>query len=145
MHSMHFKKGRKGFLALRWNFLQDTLLDAGLPINFVKVVMNCISSLIIELTKSFQPFRELRQEDPLSPYLFVLCMERLVQSISQAISQSKWKPIQLNKGGPKQTNLFFADGLIIFAEASSSQVFIINRVLEDFCKISRQNINKAKT
>lgn len=38
-----------------------------------------------EKTDSFSPSRGIRQGDPLSPYLFVLCMERLNQVIQEGI------------------------------------------------------------
>lgn len=34
-------------------------------------------------------------------------MEKLVHDITKAVSEGKWVPIQLNKGGPKLTRLFF--------------------------------------
>lgn len=70
---------------------------------------------------AFKPLRGLRQGDLLSPYLFVLCMERLCHLNEEAVEEKKWKPIFLSRGGPKLTHICFADDLILFAEASLAQ------------------------
>lgn len=117
VHSMKKKQGRKGWMLLkldlekaydrlRWDFLEDTLRAAGLSENWVKRIMECVSgpSMCIlwngEKSESFKPSRGLRQGDPLSPYLFVLCMERLCQLIEKAVEDKRWKPIRLSRGGP---------------------------------------------
>lgn len=86
--------------------------------------MECVSgpSMSIlwngEKTESFKPARGLGQGDPLSPYLFVLCMERLCHLIDEAVENGRWKPIRLSRGGPQLSYICFADDLILFAEAS---------------------------
>jgi len=104
VHSMRRKKGRKGWMLLkldlekaydrlRWDFLEDTLRAAGLSEIWVGRIMECVSgpSMCIlwigEKTESFKPERGLRQGDPLSPYLFVLCMGRLCHLINGAVAQ----------------------------------------------------------
>ncbi|XP_010471448.1 PREDICTED: uncharacterized protein LOC104751234 [Camelina sativa] len=149
VHSMRCKKGTKGWMLLkldlekaydriRWDFLEDTLNAAGLSNLWVRWIMTCVSgpsmSLLIngERTEAFRPLRGLRQGDPLSPYLFVLCLERLCHLIEGSIEEKKWKPISLSRGGPKLSHICFADDLILFAEASVSQVRVIHSVLESF-------------
>ena len=51
----------------------------------------------------------------------------------------------LNKGGPPLSHLFFADDLIIFAEARLDQVQVINECLSNFCAASGQKVNTSKT
>lgn len=43
------------------------------------------------------------------------------------------------------TNLFFADGLILMAKADTKCSATINRVVQDFCSKSGQNINYSKS
>ena len=76
--------------------------------------------------------------DPLSPYLFVLCMERLVQIIDAAITQGKWRPVPIRRGGPKLSNLIFADDLVLLAEMSVEQANVIKECLNRFCQASGQ-------
>ncbi|XP_025679132.1 uncharacterized protein [Arachis hypogaea] len=98
-----------------------------------------------EVLEEFTPSKGIREGDPLSPYIFVLCIERLSQLISAACDHQFWKPIKLNKDGPALSHLCFADDLILFAEADVQQAKIINKVLEEFCKSSGKKVNNEKT
>lgn len=97
------------------------------------------------MIETFFSSRGLKQRDPISPYLFVLYMERLGQGINEAIQKGSWKPIALNKGGPNLFHLFFTNDLIIFAEANIAQARVINDILTKFCDCSSQKINRSKT
>ena len=113
--------------------------------------MECITSTSMnilwhgELTDDFSPSRGVRQGDPLSPYIFVLCIERLSHGIYHSIQQDHWKPIRLSRLGTPLIHLFFTDDLLLFAEATSGQAHFINSVLEDFCLSSGAKVNQSKT
>ena len=94
---------------------------------------------------SFFPSRGIRQGDPLSPYLFMLCMERLAQLIHLVIHDGSWKPIRLVRNGPTILHLFFADDMLLFAEASETQVNVIEEILHKFCVASGQKVSVTKT
>ena len=60
IHSMRSKKDVEGWMAikvdlekaydrLRWDFIEDTLKDAGLPSKFVQAAMLCISSCSMQI------------------------------------------------------------------------------------------------
>lgn len=72
-------------------------------------------------------------------------MEMLAHRINKAIAQQSWKPFCINEEGPLISHLFFTEDLVLFAEASSDQVEVINKVLEDFCSSSGQRVNRNKT
>lgn len=86
-----------------------------------------------------------RQGDPLSPYLFVLCMEKLCQIITCRVNCKDWKGIRMSRGGPLISNVFFANDLILFLEAMQSQAHIFKECLDVFCAISGQKVSLEKS
>lgn len=162
IHSMKKKKGAMGWMAIKidlekaynrldWVFVRDTLQDIGLPGVFINLVWECISTSKMkvlwngEALEEFSPSRGIRQGDPISPYLFVLCIERLFHMISTAVDHKVWAPIQLSRRGPKLSHLAFADDLTLFAEASMGQVEIIKTILRLFCDSFGQRVSSEKT
>lgn len=95
--------------------------------------------------EEFKPERGLRQGDPLSPYLFVLCMEVLGQNIRQAVESKQWKLCKLSRHSQPISHLFFADDLLLFGEASSRQAAIMRSILNKFCLTSGQKVNVTKS
>lgn len=106
VHNLRMKKGekyvaikidlRKAYDKLRWEFIEDTLKEARFPLPFVNLIMACISSCSMQVMwngKAFDPFlpsRGIRQGDPISPYLFVLCIKRLAHSIKENVDSKEW-------------------------------------------------------
>ena len=98
IHTLSKKKGRVGYMAIKidlekaydkleWNFIRDSLIRANLPTDLIDIIMSCISSVSTsilfngEALKPIYPSKGIRQGDPLSPYIFILCMEYLGQLI----------------------------------------------------------------
>ncbi|GJT44054.1 retrovirus-related pol polyprotein LINE-1 [Tanacetum coccineum] len=98
-----------------------------------------------EPTDAFRPSRGIRQGDPLSPYLFVMCMERFNHVIKEAVERGQWKLIYCNCGGPKLTNSFFADDIVLFAEATLDQAHLIKGCLQRFCDSSGEILSFPKS
>ena len=61
------------------------------------------------------------------------------------IEDGHWSPIHLSTNGPPISHLFFADGLILFGEASSMQVEAMISCMERFCSSSGLKVNRDKT
>lgn len=51
----------------------------------------------------------------------------------------------MSRHGPKISNLFFADDLILFCKAGRDQVVLVNEILNTFCRFFGQKSNKNKT
>ena len=98
-----------------------------------------------ELSEEFKPTREVRQGDLLSPYLFVLCMERISQLIVKEVHEGRWNAIRLVKDGPPISHMFFTDDLVLFAKAFMDQVVLLDNMFRVFCDSSGQKISKQKS
>ena len=153
IHKMHHLRGNKGFMAIKidlekaydkldWNFVNQTLQEVGVSAHLRNLIWHCISTSSMnvlwngEPTEEFFSCRGIHQGDPLSPYLFVPCIERLSHLIQTSIFKGFWKPIFLSPRGPPLTHLCFADDLFILAESSLSQVEVIKFCLDTFATSS---------
>ncbi|KAA3482794.1 Retrovirus-related Pol polyprotein LINE-1 [Gossypium australe] len=162
IHTMRKKNTQRQWMILKldlekaydrvyWGFLRDTLDALDLPRDWTSKVMKCVETTSMQVlwngekTERFRPKWGLRQGDPLSPYLFVLIVERLSHLINQALFYKQWKPIKLSCNGPPLTHLFFADDLVLFAEASMEQVDIIKETMTKFCEASGQKVSLDKS
>ena len=68
------------------------------------------------------PSRGIRQGDPLSPYLFLLCLEALNGLIQHAVDGGQIEGFSLCRFGPKISHLFFADDSLLFCWARVGDV-----------------------
>ncbi|MCH90244.1 RNA-directed DNA polymerase (Reverse transcriptase), partial [Trifolium medium] len=121
-HTMHSMKGRKGAFAIKvdlskaydklsWEFIWKVLTEIQFPETLINVIMHSITSVTTNVkwngTRSefFRPWPGIRQGDPISPYLFVLCMDKLSHIILQAVEEGKWKGIRAGRQGPMISHL----------------------------------------
>ena len=162
VHSIGRTKGKNGLMAIKidlkkaydnieWSFIREMLIRFKFPSKLIDLIMSCISSVSSTLLfngdclKSFRPSRGIKQEDPLSPYMFIMCMEFLSHLIERKCENKSWIPVKTSRNGLPFSHLFFADDLVFFAHANLENCLAIKDVLSEFCTRSGQTVSKAKS
>lgn len=139
---------QKAYDSVHWDFLFGVLLAIGTLLKFVSWVSACITSSVFSvlLNRSLQGYfpgrRDLRQEDPLFPYLFFIVMEvqsRMLNARSKGFGfHPRCERIGL-------THLCFSDDLMIFCVATRESLSVVQSVLERFHALSEQQANFSKS
>ena len=93
----------------------------------------------------FKSSRGIRQGDPISPGLFVLCVEVLSLHLNSLSRRPGFVPFKVPKGCPIVTHLAYADDIIIFSSSMKRSLQLVMQVLEDYKSISGQKVNQQKS
>lgn len=132
----HLSKRRKekaGFMSLKiemsktynrveWHFIETMMRLLGFEEVWIGKIMRCVilitfSILInVEPKGPLKPMRGIEQGDPLSPYLFMLCIEGLITLLGKAQVKRKIMGIKISRGAPLINNLMFIDDIILFCK-----------------------------
>ena len=163
LHAMHCKKnGKKGSLALKldvskaydrveWAFLRGIMSKLWFPDAWVDRVMSCVTTPRFSVRingkayGNIVPTRGLRQDDPLSPYLFLLCAEGFTSLLTKAEEEGKLHGVSICRRAPSVSHLLFADDSLLFCQATHDEVRTILEVLQLYADSSGQCINMEKS
>lgn len=163
LHTMRTKQGKKAFMIfkidlekaydrLSWSFISETLQLVGFNHEWVRNNMGCVETTRLSVMWNddklewIKPSRGVRQGDTISPYIFILCIERLSHMIIDAINKGHWKGIKTSKHDIIFTHFFFlANDMVLFFEASQEQISIVKECPDTFCAASGQKVSGHKT
>ncbi|KAL5556997.1 hypothetical protein UlMin_039233 [Ulmus minor] len=91
------------------------------------------------------PTRGLRQGDPLSPYLFLLCGEGLSSLLHRYKQNGDLQGLRCGLRGPTIFHLLFADDSLFFLEARPSTCANLKEILKLYETASGQVVNLSKS
>ena len=135
---------------IEWDYLEHIMRRMGFSDRWIDRIMTCVSTVTYSFlvngkpTEIVTPHRGLRQGDPISPYLFLLCVEGLGAMLQQAQEQQRIHGISVARGAPSITHLFFADDSIIFVRANDREASVIADILRRYEGLSGQKVNLDK-
>lgn len=94
---------------------------------------------------SFTSQRGLCQGDPLSPYLFLCCMNVPSSILHKEEMERSIQGIQFNRSGPTISHVMYADDLILFFKADHDSCLRMSNILQSFCDASGLAIHIDKS
>ncbi|CAL1407884.1 unnamed protein product [Linum trigynum] len=163
MHYLKIKtRGKKGYMTLKvdmekaydrveWPFLLAVLEKMGFSSVWRGWIQECLQSATFSVLVNgspsgfFAPSRGLRQGDPLSPLLFVLCTEGFAALLRKAISEKRLAGVKVAPRASRISHLFFADDSYLFLRGSLQECENLIEVLNEYEELSGQRVNLEKS
>nr|AAM93462.1 putative reverse transcriptase [Oryza sativa Japonica Group] len=118
----------KAYDRVEWPFLLHMLRRLGFDEKWNRLIMNCVTTVNYKIkvngdyTEVIKPDRGLRQGDPLSPYLFVICAEAFSAAIQAA-----------------------EDDSLLLLKATESVANEMKQIILDYERCSGQIVNRDKS
>ena len=138
----------KAYDRVEWGFLFEALKQLGFHhkwINWIKECVTTVSYSVIvndEVCGFFKLTKGIRQGDPLSPYLFLICMEVLTRDLRKAQMKKKASiGFKITPQANKIPCLLFADDSLLFCRTNLESCRHLSTLLSKFCQTSGQLIN----
>ena len=137
MHYLeHKKEGKDFFMAVKldmsktydrveWGFIKKVMEQLGFNERWISLIMQCITTVTYSVLINGEahgcivPSWGLRQGDPLSPYLFLICADGFSSLINDAVRNNLLSGVSICRGSPMITHLFFADDSLLFCPMES--------------------------
>ena len=141
----------KAYDRVEWTYLENLMMKMGFCAKWISLIMACVRSVTYSILINGEPkglitlTRGIRQGDPLSPFIFLLCTEGLHSLIEDAARVGDLRGFSLCKRGPKLTHLFFVDDSLLFCRANLDECSNILKLLGVYEQSSGQKVNKEKT
>lgn len=141
----------KAYDRLEWGFIESVLSHLGFAERWITWVMKCIDSVPYSFLINgspqglVKPSRGIRQGDPLSPYIFILCTEVLSALCEKAQMNGFFSGIRVSRHSPSVNHLLFTDDTMFFCKSNATSVSTISAILQQYESLSAHKINILKS
>lgn len=114
----------KAYDRVEWKFLEQIMIKLGFDTQWIQLAMEtvCTTSYFVLINGEPQGYitfaRGILQDDHLSPYLFILCVERLSSMIRREVSRQRLHGVFSCTNGVCISHLLFTDDSLIFYQAT---------------------------
>lgn len=141
----------KAYDRVEWPFLWKAMRVVGFSEVWCERVMACVNSAQYQVLINGTPYRDirpsrgLRHGDPLSPYLFVICTEILVQMLSKPEQGKKITGLKVARSAPAVSHLLYADYSLFYCKGKDEEPEKLNQILRCYSLASGQKINYEKS
>lgn len=137
----------KAYDRMDWGYMKSVMLKMCFDARWVNWMMMCLNSVAYtvlingEGVGPIKPGRGLRQEDPPSPYLFIICVEGLTALLKRPEVMGEIHEVKVCRGAPLLTHLLFSDDYFLFCRAEERESLVLHDILNTYEKASGQSIN----
>uniref|UniRef100_A0A803QQ69 Reverse transcriptase n=1 Tax=Cannabis sativa TaxID=3483 RepID=A0A803QQ69_CANSA len=141
----------KAYDRVEWDFLAEMMKCLGYDDRWIAKVMGCVTTVTFSILLNGEarghivPKRGLRQGDPLSPFLFLICSEGLSCLLNEASRANKIHGLRFGTMEKRLTHLLYADDSLIFLDATAEEGVALKEVLRQYSAMSGQCINFNKS
>jgi hypothetical protein len=140
----------KAYDRVEWRFLERMRIRLGFNAEFVEFIMACAQSVKYKVryndqeTEGFLPTRGLRQGDPLSPYLFLICAEGLSSLLAHQEEFRGIEEIRVCRSAQSVSHLLFTDDSMILMKANLINAASLRQSLDQYSANFGQMVSEAK-
>ncbi|KAA3475259.1 reverse transcriptase [Gossypium australe] len=141
----------KAYDRVEWDFLAGMMASLGFCQEWIILIMRCVCSVSYTMginegiSDIFTPLRGLRQGDPFSPYLFLICAEGLLTLLNEAKQKRLMIGAPLGRERFSINHFIFADDCFLFGDASEDGAYTVCSMLEEYGMASGQQVNFEKS
>ncbi|KAF7832087.1 uncharacterized protein G2W53_014420 [Senna tora] len=141
----------KAYDKISWSFLEEVLSYMNFPQHWQNMLLQCVTTTSMrvkingELTEWFTTAAGLRQGDPLSPYLYVLCTNVLSNYLIRAQDEKSIRGLKISHNAPSVNHLMYTDDILLFFRADRKNLESVSKLLSQFEDMSGLSMNKQKS